>query len=193
MRGEDPVDTAIFFQMHGFDRPGGIEFRAFAVSLLDLEQFMRQDYTAVCTDRGGASVEDARPGRFIHPGTFGTAPRRIRTFVFDRPVTTLPFAIRSLTSLPAQILGLTDRGRIAAGLKADLVVFDPERLRDKATYFEPYQYSEGIEFVIVNGRLVVDAGRPTGEKPGQVLRRERRAAPAAPLEALVGAPLGRLR
>jgi N-acyl-D-amino-acid deacylase len=175
LRKEDPIDTAIFFQMNGFDRPGGIQFRAFAVSLLDLEEFMRQDYTAVCTDRGGASVEDARPGRFIHPGTFGTAPRRLRTFVFEKGVTTLPFAIRSLTALPAQILGLTDRGRLAAGQKADIVVFDPERLRDKATYFEPYQYSEGIEFVVVNGRLVVDGGKPTGQKPGRVLERQRTA------------------
>ena len=97
-RHEDPVDTALFFQMNGFDRVGGVEFRAFAVSLLDLEEFMRQDYTGVCTDRGGASAEPPRTARFIHPGTFGTAPRRIRTFVFEKRVTTLPFAVRSLTS-----------------------------------------------------------------------------------------------
>ena len=172
-RREDPIDTALFLQRNGFDRPGGVEFRAFAVSLLDLEEFMRQDYTAACTDRGGATVEEARPGRFIHPGTFGTAPRRIRTFVFEKKVTTLPFAIRSLTSLPAQILGLRDRGVIAPGQKADVVVFDPERLRDKATYFEPYQYSEGIDDVIVNGAFVVEKGKPTAARPGRVLERQR--------------------
>jgi N-acyl-D-amino-acid deacylase len=172
-RREDPVDTALFLQRNGFDRPGGVEFRAFAVSLLDLEEFMRQDYTAVCTDRGGATVEEAKPGRFIHPGTFGTAPRRIRTFVFEKKITTLPFAIRSMTSLSAQILGLRDRGRLAPGQKADVVVFDPERLRDKATYFEPYQYSEGIDIVLVNGQFVVDDGKPTGAKPGRVLERQR--------------------
>jgi N-acyl-D-amino-acid deacylase len=172
-RREDPIDTALFLQRNGFARPGGVEFRAFAVSLLDLEEFMRQDYTAVCTDRGGASVEEAKPGRFIHPGTFGTAPRRIRTFVFEKKITTLPFAIRSMTSLSAQILGLTDRGRLAPGQKADVVVFDPERLRDKATYFEPYQYSEGIDVVLVNGQFVVENGKPTGAKPGRVLERQR--------------------
>ena len=135
---------------------------------------MRQDYTGVCTDRGGASVEEPRTARFIHPGTFGTAPRRIRTFVFEKRITTLPFAVRSLTSLPAQMLGLTDRGRLAAGQKADVVVFDPATLRDKATYFEPYQYSEGINFVIVNGSFVVDQGKPTAGKPGRVLQRQRR-------------------
>lgn len=187
-RGEDPADTALHFQRNGFDRPGGIQFRAFAVSLLDLEEFMRQEYTGVCTDREGDAPElrenrsqfaiaGAKP--YVHPGTFGTAPRLLRTFVFERRTITLPFAIRSLTSLPAQVLGLSDRGRIAEGLKADLVVFDPETLRDKATYFEPFQYGEGIEHVLVNGRLVVDGGKPTDARPGRVLERQRRPAAAA--------------
>jgi N-acyl-D-amino-acid deacylase len=173
MRHEDPVDTAIYFQLNGFDRVGGVEFRAFAVSLLDLEEFMRRDYTGVCTDRTAASVDDRSTGRFIHPGTFGTAPRRVKTFVFDRKVTTLPFAIRSMTSLSAQMLGLRDRGRIAPGQKADIVVFDPETLTDKATYFDPYQYSEGINFVLVNGRFVVDGGKSNSARPGRVLQRQR--------------------
>lgn len=183
-RKEDPVDTAIHFQTHGFPRPGGIQFRAFAVSLLDLEEFMRQDYTGVCTDREG-DMPDLRRNRsqfavpgaqpFVHPGTFGTAPRLLRTFVFEKKVITLPFAIRSLTSLPAQILGLRDRGRIAEGQKADIVVFDPRTLRDKATYFEPFQYSEGVGYVMVNGRFVVDEGKPTDAKPGLVLARQRSA------------------
>ena len=172
LRREDPIDTAIYFQLNGFNRVGGVEFRAFAVSLLDLEEFMRRDYTGVCTDRGGASVEQKR-GDFIHPGTFGTAPRRIRTFVFDKPVTTLAFAIRSLSSLAARILGLKDRGSIAVGQKADIVVFDPATLADKATYFEPYRYAEGINYVLVNGQLVVDGGKPTAAKPGRVLTRQR--------------------
>jgi N-acyl-D-amino-acid deacylase len=171
-RNEDPIDTAIHLQMHGFDRPGGVEWRAFAVSLLDLEEFMRQDYTAVCTDRGGDSPA-LRRQRFTHPGTFGTSTRLLRTFVFEKRVISLPFAIRSLTSLPAQILGLRDRGRIAEGLKADLVVFDPETVRDRATFFEPFQYSEGIEYVLTNGVPVVDGGRPTEAKPGRVLERQR--------------------
>ena len=150
-------------------------FRAFAVSLLDLEEFMRKDYTGVCTDRTAASVEDRSTGRFIHPGTFGTAPRRIKTFVFDKKVTTLPFAVRSLTSLAAQMLGLRDRGHIVPGQKADVVVFDPETVADKSTYFEPYQYSEGMTYVLVNGRLVVDGGKPTLAKPGRVLQRQRQA------------------
>jgi len=173
LRHEDPIDTALYFQLNGFDRVGGVEFRAFAVSLIDLEEFMRKDYTGVCTNRAGASVDDRSTGRFIHPGTFGTAPRRLKTFVFEKKVTTLPFAIRSMTSLSAQMLGLRDRGRIAPGQKADIVVFDPETLTDKATYFEPYQYSQGINFVLVNGRFVVDGGKPTPARPGHVLQRQR--------------------
>jgi N-acyl-D-amino-acid deacylase len=171
-RNEDPVDTAIYIQQNGFDRPGGITLRAFAVSLLDLEEFMRKDYTGVCTDRQG-DTPDLRRNAFVHPGTFGTTTRLLRTFVFEKKTITLPFAIRSLTSLPAQILGLRDRGRLQEGAKADLVLFDPETLRDKATYFEPFQYSEGIEFVLVNGQLVVDDGKPSARKPGKVLSRQR--------------------
>jgi N-acyl-D-amino-acid deacylase len=177
MRGEDPVETAIHIQLNGFDKPDAIEWRAFAVSLEDLKEFMRKDYTAVCTDRGGDSPE-MRRNPFVHPGTFGTTTRRIRRFVFDEPVTTLPFAIRSMTSLSAQILGLRDRGRLAPGMKADVVVFDPATIRDKATYFEPFQYSEGINYVLVNGSFVVDGGKPTDAKPGKVLVRQR--APVTP-------------
>jgi N-acyl-D-amino-acid deacylase len=173
-RNEDPIDTAIYLQIHGFDRPGGVQWRAFAVSLTDLEEFMRKDYTAVCTDRGGESPA-LRQDRFVHPGTFGTTTRLLRRFALDRQVISLPFAIRSLTSLPAQILGLKDRGRIAEGLKADLVVFDPTTVRDRSTFFDPFQYSEGINFVMTNGALVVDGGRPTTAKPGRVLDRQRTA------------------
>jgi N-acyl-D-amino-acid deacylase len=172
-RGEDPVDTAIHLQLHGFDRPGGVEWRAFAVSLLDLEEFMRRDYTTVCTDRAGDSPA-LRRQPFTHPGTFGTSTRLLRSFVFEKQVLSLPFAIRSLTSLPAQILGLRDRGRIAEGMKADLVVFDPVTVRDRATFGDPFQYSEGIEYVLTNGVPVVDRGQATAAKPGRVLERQRR-------------------
>ena len=173
-RGEDPVETAIWMQMTGFEGPGGVEWRAFAVSLLDLEEFMRKDYTGVCTDRSGDTPE-MRRNPFVHPGTFGTVPRLIRTFAMERRTITLPHAIRSLTGLPAQILGLRDRGRLAEGLFADVVVFDPERIRDRATYFEPFQYSEGISHVLVNGELVLDQEKPTAAKPGRILTRQRTA------------------
>ncbi|HEX9579731.1 MAG TPA: amidohydrolase family protein [Gemmatimonadales bacterium] len=175
-RNEDPVETAIWMHLNGLDRPGGVEWRSFAVSLLDLEEFMRQDYTGVCTDRSG-DTPNMRRNPFVHPGTFGTATRLIRVFALDKRVITLPHAIRSLTGLPAQVLGLTDRGRLAPGMRADVVVFDPETIRDKGTYFEPFQYSEGIEYVMVNGQFVVDGGKPAEAKPGRVLSRQRSRVP----------------
>ena len=96
--------------------------------------------------------------------------------MLEKKTITLPFAIRSLTSLPASILGLRDRGRIAEGAAADIVILDTDRLRDKATYFDPFQYSEGIEKVWVNGALVVDEGKPTRARPGKVLSRQRNTA-----------------
>jgi N-acyl-D-amino-acid deacylase len=173
-RGEDPVDTAIYIQLNGFDRPGGIQLRAFAVSLLDLEEFMKKDYTGVCTDRQGDTPE-LRKNAFVHPGTFATTTRLLKQFVLEKKTITLPFAIRSLTSLPASILGLRDRGRLVEGAAADIVILDTDRLHDKATYFDPFQYSEGIESVWVNGALVVNAEKPTGARPGRVLSRQRTA------------------
>ena len=85
-----------------------------------------------------------------------------------------------MTGLPAQILGLQDRGRIAVGQKADVVVFDPETVRSDATYLDPYVFQEGMNWVLVNGRFVVDEARPTDELPGIVLERQRTGRPARP-------------
>ncbi len=173
MRGEGPVETAIWMQMNGLDQPGGVLWMAKAVSLLDIEEWMRQDYTGVCLDRPGDSPL-LRQDKSTHPGAFGTSGRLIREFVFERGTITLPHAIRSLTSLPAQVLGLSDRGRIGVGMKADIVIFDPETIRSDATYLEPWVYQQGMTHVLTNGRFVVDEGKTTDAKPGRVLKRERR-------------------
>ena len=87
----------------------------------------------------------------------------------DRKVLTVENAVRSSTSLPAQILGLRDRGLLQEGHHADIVVFDPERIQDTATFFEPHQYAEGIDYVMVNGVFVVEEGQLTWKKPGIVI------------------------
>ena len=171
LRDEDPVDTAIWMQFHGLDQPGRVLWMAKAVGLVDIEQWMRQDYTGVCLDRGGDTGD--RRSKSTHPGAYGTSGRLIREVVFERRTITLPHAIRSLTSLGAQILGLRDRGRIAAGQKADVVVFDPETIGTDATYLEPYVEQRGMNFVLINGHFVVDEGRPTSAVPGRVLERQR--------------------
>ena len=128
---------------------------------------MQQDYTATCTDAGITLQE--RPG--LHPRYYGAYPRKIAHYVRERRIISLPFAIRSSTGLPAQIIGLQDRGYLREGLKADLVIFDFATIQDRATILEPHLPPEGIEFVVTNGQLTVDAGETTGLLPGQVLVR----------------------
>ncbi|MDH3271338.1 MAG: amidohydrolase family protein [Gemmatimonadota bacterium] len=170
-RGENIFETAIWLQMNGLDQPGGVLWMAKAVGMIDIEEWMRQDYTGVALDRMVDTGD--RSSRSTHPGQFGTSGRLLREFVFERGTITLPHAIRSMTGLAAQILGLEDRGRIAVGQKADIVVFDPETVRSDATYLDPYVYQEGMNWVLVNGRFVVDDGAPTAELPGIVLERQR--------------------
>jgi N-acyl-D-amino-acid deacylase len=105
------------------------------------------------------------------PRTYGSYPRVLGEFVREDAWLGLEEAVRKMTSAPAARLGLKDRGRLADGMKADVVVFDPQTVRPKATYDEPRQFPDGIEYVIVNGVVVVDAGEHTGALPGRVLRR----------------------
>lgn len=164
-----PVEQVLHFALDlGTDRlRSGVRFRGLAGSPEDVERYMRQEYTATSTD--GGVVAEARPGQ--HPRYYGTYPHKIATYVRDKGTITLPFFVRSSTGLPAQIVGLTDRGYVREGQAADLVVFDYDRVQDHATITNPGGENEGIEYVFVNGRAVVDGGRVTGALPGMVLRR----------------------
>jgi len=106
-----------------------------------------------------------------HPRSWGTFPRILDTYVREEGVLTLPEAIRHMTSAPAARLGLTDRGRVAVGAKADLVVLDPDRVRERATYADPRQPADGIHHVLVNGRFALRDGAVTGERAGRVIGR----------------------
>ncbi len=167
--GLNPVEQVIRFalELGTEDLRSGVRFRGLAGSAEDVERYMRQEYTATSTD--GGVVEDPGPGR--HPRYFGTYPHKIATYVREKGVITLPFFVRSSTGLPAQIVGLEDRGYIRPGLAADLVVFDFDRVQDHATILDPGGHNEGIEFVFVNGTTVVDSGTLTGALPGEVLLR----------------------
>ena len=105
-----------------------------------------------------------------NPRTYGTFPYVLGQFVREEGLFRLEEAVRKMTSIPAQRLGLTDRGIIRDGMKADLVIFDPERVEAKATFEQPKQYPEGIDYVIVNGQPVIDRGIHTGALPGRALR-----------------------
>ena len=106
-----------------------------------------------------------------HPRNYATFPRKIRRYVYDEAVVSLEGAIRGMTGLPADVFGLSDRGVIAEGMVADIVVFDPESLRDVATFVEPHQLSEGVRWLLVGGCLAIDDGSITGTRCGRVLAR----------------------
>jgi N-acyl-D-amino-acid deacylase len=165
MRNEDPLDTAIWMQLNGLERPGGARMRGFSLAEIDVEHVMQQEFTATCSDAGTVALGEGIP----HPRFYGTFPRKIRRYVFERGIISLPFAIRSMTSLPAQIIGLKDRGWLRENCWADIAVFDPEKITDRATYVNPHQYAEGVLYVLVNGELVIDGGKMTGKLPGKVL------------------------
>ena len=106
-----------------------------------------------------------------HPRNYGTFPRVLGKYVRDEGVLTLPEAVHKMTGMPAARLHLSDRGRLAKGKKADLVLFDPDTISDTATFTEPYQYPVGIEYVFVNGQAVITPQGHTGALPGEVLQR----------------------
>ena len=166
--GRTPVEQLIRFALDSEPAlRSGVRFRPMAGSAEDVERYMRQDFTATGTD--GGIVPNPAPGQ--HPRYYGTYPHKIATYVRDKGTITLPFFVRSSTGLPAQIIGLPDRGYIRPGQKADLVAFDYPRVQDHATILDPGGGNEGIEYVFVNGEAVVDGGELTGALPGRVLRR----------------------
>lgn len=166
-RGIDPIRMALELQYEGYrNRIGGARLRGFSVWEEDLKTLMKLPWVATSTDAGITLTSD-RP---VHARFYGSYPRKLRRYAIDEGVLSLEDAVRSATSLPAQILGLRDRGLVREGFHADLVVLDLANLADKATFFEPHQYSEGVDYVFVNGQAVVANGHPTGELAGEVLR-----------------------
>jgi N-acyl-D-amino-acid deacylase len=137
-----------------------------AISEEDLERILRHPATMIASDGEVAVFGRAAP----HPRGYGTFPRVLGRYVRERRAITLEEAIRKMTSYPAQRMSIMDRGVLRPGMKADVVVFDPERVRDMATFERPHQYAEGIPFVIVNGEVVVDEAATTDARPGRVLR-----------------------
>lgn len=133
----------------------------------DIELAMREPWMAFCTD--GVAYNPAWGGK-PHPRYFGTYPRVLGVYVRERGIITLEDAVRKMTWLPAQQTGITDRGKIEVGLAADIFIFDPDTVIDKATYVDPLQYPEGIPYVMVNGVVVIDDGVHNGAAPGKILR-----------------------
>ena len=168
-------EVVVGMALHGYEEVlGGAWTRGYGIHELDIENYIREDFTATGSDAAVSGVADApgfEGGPGAHPRHFGAFVRKISRYVKERQVISLPFAIRSSTGLPAQIIGLRDRGQLREGFKADVVVFDFERLRDRSTVLEPSLFSEGIEYVINNGTFSVDGGKLTGLLEGRIIKK----------------------
>jgi len=141
----------------------------FGMSEDDVRLALQQPWISIGTDYGGRGNDGPFGADGAHPRAFGSMPRVIGHYSRDEKLFSIEEAVRKMTSLPARRLGLQDRGILRVGMKADLVVFDPAAIRDTATFDKPMQYPEGIADVVVNGKLVLQDGKRTRERPGRPL------------------------
>jgi len=163
--GKDPLDALCDLLISEGGSAGAVYF---GMSEADVDLAMKQPWLGVGSDGTAVSLAMTFVGK-PHPRFYGTFPRVLGVYVRERNVLTLPDAIRKMTSFPAQIIGLADRGLLGPGMAADITIFDPKTVSDKATFEDPLQYPVGIPYVIVNGVVVIDQGQHTGAKPGRVL------------------------
>jgi N-acyl-D-amino-acid deacylase len=166
-RGTDPMDTLFDILV---EDDAQTEVAVFAMSEPDIALGAVQPWVSFCNDSAGTSPEGLLGKEFPHPRAYGTFPRVLRKYVREERRMRLEEAIRKFTSLPASRLRLNDRGVLKAGMWADIVVFDPQTITDRATFSAPNQLSVGMEWVLVNGAPVVAEGKATQALPGQVLR-----------------------
>ena len=163
-RGMEPtVENAAETVMWMIEK-GGCRGVYHAIGEEDIDRIMRHPATMVASDGEVATGRGA-----IHPRSYGTFARVLGVYVHDKHVITLEDAVRKMSSLPAQRVGLYDRGIVRPGMKADLVIFDPDKARDVATYDNPHQYAVGFDTVLVNGKVVFENGAMTAARPGAVL------------------------
>jgi N-acyl-D-amino-acid deacylase len=160
-RDQDPIDAVLDMLV-----AGGAGVVSFNMHEDDVIRFMRQPWTMTASDGEFVALGEGVP----HPRAYGTFPRKIAHYAVDRRALDPVVAIRSMTSLPAEVYGIPGRGRVQAGMVADLVVFDLPRVRDTATFTDPHRYAEGMVHVLVGGRFAIRDGEFTGERAGQVLR-----------------------
>jgi N-acyl-D-amino-acid deacylase len=163
---KDPIDALFDFLIA--DPYAGVA--VFGMSQPDVTLALEQPWVAIDNDSSGTSPEGILGQEHPHPRAYGTFPRILRKYVREDKALTLEEAIRKMSALPAQRLRLTDRGVLKAGMWADVVIFDPATVRDLATFDNPNQLSEGMEYVVVNGVPVIDQSKMTGALPGKVLR-----------------------
>lgn len=166
-RGRDPFELTVEMLKRNKARIGMV---GFAMSEENLERIIAHQYGMLCTDGGGYAADGPTRRGNPHPRAIGSYPRVLGRYVRERKVITLEQASQKLAALPASRLRLADRGVIAKNMAADLVVFDPATIADRATYEDPFQYAVGIKAVVVNGSITLLDDARTGAAAGRVLR-----------------------
>jgi N-acyl-D-amino-acid deacylase len=166
-KGVEPYDAAVTLLK---DNGGDVGTVVFAMSEANCERFLAHPQAMVCSDGGAFALDGPAHTGHPHPRGLGTFPRVLGHYVRERKALTLADAVRKMTGAPARRLRLADRGRIAAGAAADLAVFDPATVLDKATFEEPFQYPAGIPHVVVNGAIALRDGQRVGTGAGKGLR-----------------------
>ncbi len=163
----DPIDALLDLLI---EDQGYTSVAVFGMAEKDVVLALKQPWVSINNDSQGTAPDGILGQEHPHPRAYGTFPRILRKYVREEKALTLEDAIRKFTSLPAQRMRLGDRGVLKAGAWADVVVFDPARVRDLATFAKPNQLSEGMDWVLVNGVPVIAEGKATGALPGKVLR-----------------------
>ena len=166
MRGKDPVETIMDLLLEDRSRIGTIYF---LMSEDNIRKQIRQPWVSFGSDAASIATEGVFLKSAAHPRAYGNFARLLGKYVRDEKVISLAEAVRRLTSLPATNLGLKDRGLLRRGVFADVVIFDPQTIADRATFEKPHQYSIGVRDVFVNGQHVLMNGKHTGAKPGRAL------------------------
>lgn len=152
------------------DDQNGVEIAGFAMSDENTEKILSRPWVSIGSDSVTWAPYGALNVGNPHPRDYGSFPRVLGHYSRDKKLFPLEEAIRKMTSLPARQMGLKKRGLLETGYFADLVLFDPEHVADTATFVNPKQYPTGIHSVIVNGKIVLQKGRHTGQLPGKILR-----------------------
>src|SRR5262245_17960384 len=166
MRGKDPIETIMDLLLEDRSRIGTIYF---LMSEDNIKKQIRQPWVSFGSDAASIVNEGVFLRSAAHPRTYGNFARLLGKYVRDEKVISLTEAVRRLTSLPATNLGLNHRGLLQRGMFADIVIFDPQTIADRATFENPHQYSTGVRDVFVNGQQVLKNGQHTGAKPGKAL------------------------
>ena len=166
-QNKDPLDALLDFIIADHGQTGAIFFM---MQESDMQAALKSPFVSICTDSGARATDGPLAGSKSHPRGWGTYPRILGRYVRDQHLMSLEFAIHKMTGLPAANLSLKNRGLVRDGYFADVTIFDPKTVIDRATFEEPNQYPVGINFVIVNGQIEVDQGRRMPALAGRVLR-----------------------